>query len=91
MASKLRPRQSLPDNLRRLFQRRLARVTSTLASPPDGDPFAAVHGVRKDLKRSRALLRLMRPLLPRRVFDAEHAVLREAGHALSAARDTQVL
>lgn len=51
----------------------------------------AVHRVRKDLKRARAILRLLRPALGRRRFRAVNLALRDAGRALAGRRDTRVL
>jgi CHAD domain-containing protein len=57
----------------------------------DADPVHAVHEARKDLKKVRALLRLVRPALPRKVFRAENAALRDAGRSISGARDADVV
>lgn len=62
-----------------------------LAHPPEEGLTAAVHDARKNFKRLRALLRLVRPALGRKRFDRENAVFRDAGRALSAVRDAQVL
>jgi CHAD domain-containing protein len=60
-------------------------------SDPDADPVIAVHEARKHVKKSRALLRLVRAALPKRVFRDENAALRETGLMLSAARDADVV
>jgi CHAD domain-containing protein len=57
----------------------------------DADPADAVHEARKHLKKARALLRLVRPALPKRAYRDENAALRELARALSAARDADVL
>jgi CHAD domain-containing protein len=55
------------------------------------DPVAAVHEVRKSLKRIRALLRLARPALGDKIYRAENAHLRELGRSLSSRRDRDVM
>jgi CHAD domain-containing protein len=50
-----------------------------------------IHEARKALKRGRALLRVGRLRLGREVFRRENRSLRDAGRALSATRDAQVL
>jgi CHAD domain-containing protein len=50
-----------------------------------------IHEARKALKRGRAVLRISRHRLGREVFQRENRDLRDAGRALSGARDAQVL
>src|SRR3954470_10433076 len=50
-----------------------------------------IHGARKAIKRSRAMLRLVRDALSRRVYRLANLTLRDAGRPLSAARDARVL
>ena len=52
---------------------------------------AAVHGARRELKRARALLRLLRAPLNRRVYRGADLLLRDAGRSLAQARDVAVL
>ena len=75
--------------LRRIAHRLVRRASRTLASPALSD--TAVHGARKDLKRCRTALRLLRPALGEPVYCRENAVLRDAAHALNAARDAKML
>jgi CHAD domain-containing protein len=51
----------------------------------------AVHDARKRLKKTRSLLRLARPGLRKRDYRAQNAALRDAGRALSGARDADVM
>lgn len=55
------------------------------------DPVEAIHEARKHLKKARALLRLVRPALGTKTYRRENAALRDAGLALSATRDADVL
>ena len=75
--------------LRRVARRFVCRASRALASPDLSD--TAVHAARKDLKRSRTALRLLRPALGEPLYRRENALLRDAAHALNAARDAKVL
>lgn len=55
------------------------------------DPVVAVHEARKHLKKTRALLRLVRPALGTKAYRRENDALRDVGLALSGARDADVL
>jgi CHAD domain-containing protein len=56
-----------------------------------GDPDAAVHDVRKRLKKLRALVRLVRDDLGKTIYKRENACFRDAGRQLSGVRDAYVL
>lgn len=75
--------------LRRLTGRFVSRAARALASPKPSDQ--AVHAARKDLKRARTGLRLLRPALGERIYRHENVVLRDAAHTLNAARDAKTL
>jgi CHAD domain-containing protein len=49
-----------------------------------------IHSVRTTIKRLRALLRLIRPVVGETFFNRENARLRKAGRRLAVARDTDV-
>jgi len=51
----------------------------------------AVHDARKDLKRARTALRLLRPALDEWIYRRDDALLRDVARALNAARDAKVL
>jgi CHAD domain-containing protein len=51
---------------------------------------AAVHGARKDLKKLRTVLRLLRDALGAKRYRRANARFRDAGRALSAGRDAEV-
>src|SRR3954451_4194295 len=55
------------------------------------DPVEAVHAARKRLKRTRSLLRLVGPGMRARDYRARNTTLRDAGRALSGARDADVM
>jgi CHAD domain-containing protein len=74
--------------LRRLAARFVRRAARALASPEPSD--VAVHSARKDLKRARTVLRLLRPALGDRIYRRENTVVRDAAHTLNAARDAKM-
>lgn len=90
MGSTLAGKRRLDKAARKELARRVKRARKTLVS--DGSPLKArVHEARRELKKARAALLLLRPRLPRRRFERERTALRDAGRALSTIRDAQVL
>lgn len=69
----------------------LEQLELALKSLRHADATAGVHGARKCIKRLRALLRLARPGLVSEAYRSLNAMLRDAGRALSATRDQDVL
>jgi CHAD domain-containing protein len=57
----------------------------------DEDPVEAVHGARKDLKKTRSILRLAQPDMPRKGYRGENEFLRDTARSISAARDADVM
>lgn len=83
------------DGVRRAIAGRLDKAAGRLREASetgaDGDALAeAIHGARKDLKKARAGLRLVRDELGEKTFKRENGTLRDAGLALSASRDAEV-
>jgi CHAD domain-containing protein len=91
MSYRLALDEPVPDALRAVAVERLERAVERLRVDHEEDPVAAVHGARKDLKKTRALLRLARPDLPRDVYRRENRVLRDIGRAMSGGRDADVM
>ena len=91
MAFEFCSNESLATGLRRVMRERLDKALAALDDATPEQLAEVVHGSRKEFKRLRALLRLARPALGRKRFAHENRVLREAGRALSAVRDSQVL
>lgn len=73
---------------RRLCAARIVAAASALSGSPSDE---AVHRARRELKRARALLRLVRAGLPAEAFGAVNTTLRDVGRMLGAARDAAVL
>ena len=78
-----------PPDVRRVALDSLADAVAQLGQRPLSD--RAVHGVRKDLKRARAMLRLMHEGLGEDEYRRGNIALRDAARDLSAARDSKVL
>ncbi len=85
--------------VRRVVAARLDKAADRLRGGADDDGGGgggeslseAIHGARKDLKRVRAALRLVRAELGEPTFKRENRALRDAGRLLSASRDAAVL
>jgi len=75
--------------LRRAARRFVRGAARALAAPDLPD--TAVHDARKDLKRARTALRLLRPALDERIYRCDDALLRDVARALNTARDAKVL
>lgn len=87
MAFKFKRKESTARALRRLCA---DRVEAALGHIDECEALDAVHDVRKEIKKLRALLRLMRPGLRRRDFSATVCDLKEAARQFGPARDAHV-
>jgi len=76
--------ESVPEGVRRIAAEQLEGAIQELTSGKQRDE--AIHEARKSVKKTRALLRLVRYELGE-VFAGENVRLRDAGHALSEFRD----
>lgn len=77
---------SLTEALHRIALSQITPIQRTLAEGPDP---VGIHDIRKQVKKLRALLRLLRAGLPR-VQPAETVLLRDAARLLAAQRDAVV-
>jgi CHAD domain-containing protein len=91
MKTKLKPGGKLPRRLRRVMKGQIDRVIGLLAEPLSRPGKDSVHAARKELKKTRAALRLVRPVLGGAVRRAEDEVFRSSGRALAQQRDDEVL
>jgi CYTH domain-containing protein/CHAD domain-containing protein len=90
-AYRLHDDEDAAAGMRRVIVGRLEKAAERLREPDDGDALAeAIHGARKDLKKARAGLRLIRDELGEDTFKRENRALRDAGRMLSASRDAEV-
>jgi CYTH domain-containing protein/CHAD domain-containing protein len=79
------------EGVRRVIASRLEKAAERLREPLDGDALAeGIHGARKDLKKARAALRLVREEVGEETFERENHALRDAARMLSASRDAAV-
>lgn len=89
MAYRLKLKEPLVKGVRRIAAEQLANAAARLQG--DSDPESGVHEARKSLKRTRALLRLVRPGLGEARFRHLNVQLRDVARQLSAARDRDVV
>jgi CHAD domain-containing protein len=90
-AYRLESKESLPEGLARVARGRLDHAIDELHGKTDSTAEEAVHEARKDLKKLRALLRLVRDELGESGFARENRCFRDAGRELAAARDSDVM
>jgi CHAD domain-containing protein len=89
MVGRLRPDESGTRGARRIARHRVESALEILGRKRPTDP--AVHAARKELKKARATLRLLREVLGTSTYKKENAALRDAARPLSELRDGQVL
>lgn len=80
----------LASELKKIFGRQLGCAVDELGGK-EGEGALQVHAARKQLKKARATLRLLRFALGQKIFRRENASVRDAARALSGARDAEVL
>ena len=85
------PAEPVPDEVRRVARGRIDHALDELRGDSDSTREEAVHEARKDMKKLRALLRLVRDELGDDVYRRENVSFRDAGRRLAGARDSQVL
>jgi len=90
MSYRLSIGEPLADSVRACAREQLWSAVLQLEGQGD-EPAKAIHEARKSLKKTRALLRLVRPALGGAAYRAENGALREAAAHLSATRDADVL
>jgi CHAD domain-containing protein len=86
---KLKPDEAGTRAVRRIARRRIKSALKGLRPQKADD--RSVHAARKDLKRARATLRLLRDALGKSTYKRENAALRDAARPLSEVRDGRVL
>jgi CHAD domain-containing protein len=91
MSFQLRPEESLRKNLRRIVRNQVDAALEELTAAPKGPRDEIVHEVRKSLKKVRAVLRLVRPVLGRKCYRRENTCFRDAARPLTEVRDARIL
>lgn len=89
-AYRLSEEESPPAGLERIALGRMAHALDELRGRGSGGLAESIHEARKDLKKLRSLLRLVREELGEPVYRRESERFREAGRLLSGARDAEV-
>ena len=87
--SELQPDQSGLREVRRILVEWVAAAAAILGKPKVTD--TDIHDARKQLKKARAALRLLRGSIGEIAYRRENAALRDAARPLGAARDSRVL
>ncbi len=87
---RLEREEKVGDGLVRVLRGRAEKAIEAVREPADADPAAAIHSARKDIKKIRAVLRLLRGELGERTYRIENKRYRKAGRALSSSRDAEV-
>jgi CHAD domain-containing protein len=84
--------EELAEGLRRAAAGRAERALERLRAiaAAEADTADAVHGTRKDMKKMRTVLRLVRDRLPKRAYREQNRRFRDASRLLSATRDAEV-
>ena len=85
------PGAPVPDEVRRVARGRIDHALDELRGESDSTREEAVHEARKDMKKLRAVLRLMRGELGDRVYRAENTCFRDTAGDLSGVRDADVM
>jgi CHAD domain-containing protein len=91
MAPQLKPDEPLAKGIRRIVRKQIDKALDGLTGLNGAEPEEVVHDARKRFKRIRAVLRLARVGLGRKLYERENARFRDAGRPLSEVRDAGVL
>jgi CHAD domain-containing protein len=79
------------DAVRASAREQLENGAAVLRDEHDKDPVGAVHQARKNVKKSRAILRLVRPDLGNKTYRRENRALRDAARSVAHVRDADVM
>src|SRR4051794_40772557 len=91
MAYKLDLNADLFATARTTSREQLEGGVEVLREEQDDDPVGAVHEARKNVKKSRALLRLVRPGMRDKVYRRDNRTLRDAARTVAHVRDADVM
>jgi CHAD domain-containing protein len=89
-AYRLKGRESVAEGIRRIARGRADKAIEQLGEASGEDLADRVHAARKDLKKLRAVVRLVRAELGDEFYRAENERYRDAGRLLGRSRDTEV-
>ncbi len=90
MSYRFQRTEAVPEGISRIVIEQLDDAHERLCDGLAKDPDASVHEARKDMKKARSGIRLVRESLGERRYRADNERLRSAGRRLSHARDAAV-
>jgi CHAD domain-containing protein len=90
-AYRFTPGEPVPDEVRRVARGRIDHALDELRGDSESTREEAVHEARKDMKKLRALLRLLRGGIGDDVYRAENAAFRDIARQLAGVRDADVM
>jgi CHAD domain-containing protein len=85
------PSVPVPDEVRRVARGRIDHAIDELRGQTESSRAQAVHEARKDMKKLRALLRLVRVELGEDLYAHENACFRDTARQLAGVRDADVM
>jgi CHAD domain-containing protein len=88
---RLKQDEAVPEGIVRIAEGRIDHAIDELKGKTDSTPEEAVHEARKDMKKLRALLRLVRGELGEETYQRENARFRDAARELAGVRDADVM
>ena len=91
MSFELRADEGLRSGIHRVAKSEIEKVREYVDGSSRGSRDVKVHEARKSLKRLRAVLRLVRPAIDRKVYRRENIAFRDAARPLSEVRDAKIL
>src|SRR5918999_3919048 len=83
--------EAVPEGVARIARGRIDHALDELCGKSDSSPEEAVHEARKDMKKLRALLRLVRGEVGDKTYRRESDAFRDAGRELAGVRDADVM
>src|SRR5687767_170648 len=87
--SSFHPHEPIAGGLARIVRELVADALAPIARPT-GEPNEDIHEIRTGIKRLRAVLLLIRPVIAKKSYDRENARLRNAARRLGVSRDLAV-
>jgi CHAD domain-containing protein len=88
---KLKAGEAVPRGIARIARGRIDHALDELEGRSDSSPEVAVHEARKDMKKLRAVVRLVRAEIGDHVYRRENECFRDAAQELSGMRDADVM
>jgi CHAD domain-containing protein len=90
MSYRLKTHEALASGIRRIAREQLEGALCKIVQPPAGNEIDAIHDLRRHIKKTRALLRLVRGEIGEKIYREENRQLRNVGREFSGLRDAGV-